>query len=348
MANSWLRLWHDMPNDPKWRTIAKVSGQPIALVQAVYLQLLVSASQNPVTDETGVTSHIVTVTNEDISSALDVTESDVARVTSAMQGRVLNGNTISGWDKRQALFSGARNNGKPAKTGAERTKACRDRKKQKELEKRNVTMSNVTGTTGNDVTPQIRKEEIREEVKEELKNTMSVSEKTPNQTRPADDKKYPNEFETLWREYPKREGSNSKSGAFRNWKARRREGTSDEIMLAAVRRYRAYCQAEGMVGTKFVKLAQTFLGPDHEFDNPWEVNPGGKHYGQNIPGYGESIAERQLREGREQWLREQHNGGLSGVAPVGPHDQNLQQPVDCEEWQSTLGPLGATDWGDDQ
>ncbi|ENW0797054.1 MULTISPECIES: hypothetical protein, partial [Escherichia] len=22
MANAWLRLWHDMPNDPKWRTIA--------------------------------------------------------------------------------------------------------------------------------------------------------------------------------------------------------------------------------------------------------------------------------------------------------------------------------------
>ncbi|EOB0003140.1 hypothetical protein, partial [Escherichia coli] len=20
MANAWLRLWHDMPNDPKWRT----------------------------------------------------------------------------------------------------------------------------------------------------------------------------------------------------------------------------------------------------------------------------------------------------------------------------------------
>ncbi|ENT9428360.1 hypothetical protein QSD88_RS19685, partial [Escherichia coli] len=24
MANAWLRLWHDMPNDPKWRTIARV------------------------------------------------------------------------------------------------------------------------------------------------------------------------------------------------------------------------------------------------------------------------------------------------------------------------------------
>ncbi len=43
MANAWLRLWHDMPNDPKWRTIARVSGQPIATVMAVYIHLLVSA-----------------------------------------------------------------------------------------------------------------------------------------------------------------------------------------------------------------------------------------------------------------------------------------------------------------
>ena len=46
MANAWLRLWHDMPNDPKWRTIARVSGQPIATVMAVYIHLLVSASRN--------------------------------------------------------------------------------------------------------------------------------------------------------------------------------------------------------------------------------------------------------------------------------------------------------------
>ncbi|WP_252351096.1 hypothetical protein, partial [Escherichia coli] len=26
-----------MPNDPKWRTIARVSGQPIATVMAVYI-----------------------------------------------------------------------------------------------------------------------------------------------------------------------------------------------------------------------------------------------------------------------------------------------------------------------
>lgn len=46
MANSWLRLWHDMPNDPKWRTIARKSNQRISDVIAVYLHVLVNASES--------------------------------------------------------------------------------------------------------------------------------------------------------------------------------------------------------------------------------------------------------------------------------------------------------------
>ncbi|WP_165367017.1 hypothetical protein [Serratia liquefaciens] len=338
MANSWLRLWHDMPNDPKWRTIAKVSGQPIALVQAVYLQLLVSASQNPVTDETGVTSHIVTVTNEDISSALDVTEGDVARVTSAMQGRVLSGNTISGWDKRQALFTGVRNNGKPPMTGAERTKACRDRKKQKELEKRNVTTSNVTETLGNDVTPQIREEEIREEVKEKPKTTLSGAEKNQPQTSESIPP------EEIFISLP------LTGGAMYPVSMKYIESRGE--LYPAVNIHQELRNMFGWLESNPTKR-KTPNGIKR-FITTWlqkcQDNPRSRQvtYGQNVSGNGESIAERQLREGREQWLREQHNGGLSGVAVVGPHDQNLQQPVDCEEWQSTIGPLGTADWGDDQ
>lgn len=338
MANSWLRLWHDMPNDPKWRTIAKVSGQPIALVQAVYLQLLVSASQNPVTDETGVTLHIVTVTNEDISSALDVTESDVDCVTSAMQGRVLNGNAISGWDKRQVSLSGGTHSRKPAKTGAERTKECRNRKKQRELEVGGVTTSNVTETLGNDVTPQIREEEIREEVKEKPIKHLSGSEKPPNPTPPSRGKKYPDDFEDLWREYPKRSGSAGKAGALKAWQARQREGIPFDTMLSAVRRYRAWCQAEGLLGTKFVKLAQKFLGPGHEFDNPWEIIPDGKKHGQNISGTGESSAVRAVRQERERWEREQRESGC--VATVGADGRSLRPALDHEEWIQTVNALG--------
>ena len=44
MSAQWLRLWHDMPTDPKWRTIARVSGQTISAVIATYIHLLVTAS----------------------------------------------------------------------------------------------------------------------------------------------------------------------------------------------------------------------------------------------------------------------------------------------------------------
>ena len=94
MANQWLRLWHDMPNDPKWRTIAKLSKQPIAMVMAVYLQLLVSAS---ISEERGE----VTITKEDIASALDTNISIVSDILQGMQGRVLKGNKLMGWEKRQ-------------------------------------------------------------------------------------------------------------------------------------------------------------------------------------------------------------------------------------------------------
>jgi len=90
----WLRLWHDMPNDPKWRTIARVSGQPIALVQAIWLQIMVSASQS---GDRGTYE----VLEEDISSSLDASDDSVAAIIKAMQGRVLDGKRLTGWERRQ-------------------------------------------------------------------------------------------------------------------------------------------------------------------------------------------------------------------------------------------------------
>jgi hypothetical protein len=90
----WLRLWHDMPNDPKWRTIARQSKQSVALVQALYLHLLVAASTN-------VTRGNAEVTTEDLASALDATDEEIDSVLKAMQGRVLEGRSVTGWEKRQ-------------------------------------------------------------------------------------------------------------------------------------------------------------------------------------------------------------------------------------------------------
>lgn len=90
----WLRLWHDMPNDPKWRSIARASGQQISLVLAVALHVMVDASRN-------VTRGHTTICAEDVASALDADEAAIADILGAMQGRILDGDKLTGWDKRQ-------------------------------------------------------------------------------------------------------------------------------------------------------------------------------------------------------------------------------------------------------
>ncbi|WP_187337331.1 hypothetical protein [Bordetella bronchiseptica] len=123
MANEWFRLWHDMPNDPKWRTIARASGQPIALVLSVALHVMTDASRN-------VTRGHVDVTAEDVASALDVTEADVQAILDAMQGRVLDEKRLTGWEKRQPKREDVGNPETRAKSAAERKRDQRERERQ--------------------------------------------------------------------------------------------------------------------------------------------------------------------------------------------------------------------------
>ncbi|GEM_PF-1421074 len=239
MSNSWLRLWHEMPNDPKWRTIARISGQPISLVQSIYVHLLVDASRN-------VTRGHVTVTAEDLASALDVTEEQIESVLSAMQGRVIDGEMLSGWDKRQPKREDAGNPESGAKSAAQRKREQREREKAEQEkigchdESRNVTLDKDTDT---------------EEEKEQKALVPSAD----------DTSAYSAEFEAFWAEYPKREGGNSKKGAFKAWNARLRSGVKAEDLILSAKRYADQMQAKGNIGTSFVKQAATFLGPDEHW-----------------------------------------------------------------------------------
>ena len=98
LANQWVRLWVDMPTDPKWRTISRVSGQSISLIIAVFNFLLVGAAN---ATERGRTQANAPNSIEDIASALDEKEDSVRSVIDAMQGRVLDGDFLTGWEKRQ-------------------------------------------------------------------------------------------------------------------------------------------------------------------------------------------------------------------------------------------------------
>lgn len=150
----WLRLWHDMPNDPKWRTIARVSNQPIALVKAMYLHLLVDASRN-------VTRGHVTVTKEDIASALDVTDEQVEAIFDAMQGRVMDGDKLTGWEGRQPKREDVGNPETGAKSAAQRKRDQRERIKAEQENASSHDKSRVV-TESHD-----RLEKIREEKKEQ-------------------------------------------------------------------------------------------------------------------------------------------------------------------------------------
>lgn len=92
----WVRLWHDMPTDPKWRVIARRAGAAISEVISTYAFVMINASANAT--ERGRTHNLFA---DDIAAALDIDEDVVAAILSAMQGKVLDGDRLTGWEKRQ-------------------------------------------------------------------------------------------------------------------------------------------------------------------------------------------------------------------------------------------------------
>lgn len=114
MANPWFRVWTDMVNDPKFRTIARISKQEVSRVLSVYLYMMTCASN---ASERGRTDGWC---DEDVATALSIETSDVEAIREAMQGRVLDGDYLTGWEKRQPLKEDG---------SAERARAWREAKK---------------------------------------------------------------------------------------------------------------------------------------------------------------------------------------------------------------------------
>ena len=97
MANLWCRYWKDSPSDPKWRTIAKVSGRSVSEVQAVFNFVLANVTGSEIR------GRLSNFQPEDVASALDLEIQEVQAILDAMQGRVLDGDMVTGWEKRQPL-----------------------------------------------------------------------------------------------------------------------------------------------------------------------------------------------------------------------------------------------------
>ena len=88
----WVRLWREMPHDPKFRAIAKKAGRPVSDVIAVFITMMTSA------DEDGC---IGSWDADDTAAGLDLDTSIVIAIRDAMVGKVIEGNALMGWKKRR-------------------------------------------------------------------------------------------------------------------------------------------------------------------------------------------------------------------------------------------------------
>jgi hypothetical protein len=98
----WVRLWEDMPTDPKWRLVARRAVVSDALhrvtvrdVVAVFVQMLICA---------GIAKNRGSLegwNDEVVAVALDAETELVTAIREAMNGLVLDGDRLKSWEKRQ-------------------------------------------------------------------------------------------------------------------------------------------------------------------------------------------------------------------------------------------------------
>lgn len=138
----WVRWHHGTATDPKWRAIARRSGQRLTDVIAVWAMVLEAASE---AEERGTLDGFDA---EVTAAALDLDTDQVEQILEAMQGKVIDGRRLTGWEKR---------NPKREDSSAERVRRHRERKRQQRQpetptvtpETEGVTQCNASVTPGN-------------------------------------------------------------------------------------------------------------------------------------------------------------------------------------------------------
>lgn len=229
---SWLK-WHiGTVTDPKFRVVSQKSRVTIRDVLAVWAAMLECAASAEARGS------IDGMDREAVTVALEMDMEQFETIHAAMQGRLLEGNMLKSFTKRQAV--------------ADPTAADRKRR-QREREQKTETVTTTSRVTERDVTPchedKIREEEIRKE------------------------DSYTGDFEKFRSVYPKRAGSDDKKLAFKGWNARMKEGHTAADMIAGAERYAAFIKHTGKAATEFVMQSATFLGPSDppHFKEPWRA-----------------------------------------------------------------------------
>ncbi len=82
--------------------------------------------------------------------------------------------------------------------------------------------------------------------------------------------------------YPDRAGDQGWGKAVRAANARIAEGHTAFEFITGAKRYAAFCEATGKLGSEYVKQACTFLGPDKPFLLPWHPPPKAENASERI------------------------------------------------------------------
>lgn len=114
----WLRWYHGTTTDPKWRVVALRSKQPVHVVVSVWASFLERAS------ETVPRGRIDGWDPETIGAALELEPGVVRAVHEGMQGKVLDGDRLTGWQQRNPKRE------REDPESAERAREYRERQKE--------------------------------------------------------------------------------------------------------------------------------------------------------------------------------------------------------------------------
>jgi len=151
----WFRWYAGTATDAKWQLVAHDSGQPVMAVLAVWAHVLERANANGGTLD-GWNSRVVAV-------AIGTTADAVTAILDAMQGLVLDGNSVAKWPDRQPK--------RRDDDSTDRVRAHRERK-------RDVTRCNAAERTE---TPEEKR--VEEKIEEERANAL-LSPDEPTTTEP--------------------------------------------------------------------------------------------------------------------------------------------------------------------
>jgi hypothetical protein len=117
------------------------------------------------------------------------------------------------------------------------------------------------------------------QTKNQEKTTTAAARPTRRQVSRETDPEWLLDFKLA---YPERSGSQPWRRAIAAAHARVGEGHSTDDFIAGARRYAAYCEATGKVGSEYVLQAATFLGPDRPFLRPWHPPPKAENASERI------------------------------------------------------------------